>query len=459
MSDYSLTINNKKVFEFYQDNPNIDIVNMNLILIDFISGLGNDLTSNLNKNLLHQISLSLNNIQHLNTLNKQEIFSEINSLNNSFKLEIKDLLSTKDNLEKQNLNQNFELYFNKILKCIPESNSNNLDLFKKEIISFKKDIELLFSKKENDSQINNFLNNLDSKFNTIQTPLYNLISNNQNSIQDKISNLESSMSDNKKLTEENYKEQSAFFNKFKNSSQFKGQFSENLLQKIVSDLFPESEVKNTTASTASGDILLNRANKDIIMLENKNYENNVNKQEIDKFIRDASILKCHGIMLSQLSGISFKPDWFIEFNEGKILLYLHNVHYNPDKIKMAILIIDNLSNKLQKLNDNLQESSININCKTLELINEEFKIFLSQKEIIKNNQKDYHKKLLNDIDNLCLDSITNLLTSNFTNLDPPSNFNCDICDKIFSSKKGLASHKKCHKIDKTPENVILTLET
>ena len=228
MDDYSLTINNKKVFEFYKDNPNIDIVNMNLIIIDLINGIGSDLSSNFNNNLLHEISLSLNNLQHQNNFNKKELFSEISSLNNSFKSDIIEFLSSNQSLEKQNLNQNFELYFNKIQTCLPQFNNHNLEFFKDLLTDVKKDIELLFSRNASDSQINAFIANLDSKFNSINAPLYNLINNNQNLFQEKISNIESSITHQHNLSQDNFNKQSEFFNRFKNNSQFKGQISENI---------------------------------------------------------------------------------------------------------------------------------------------------------------------------------------------------------------------------------------
>ena len=95
-------------------------------------------------------------------------------------------------------------------------------------------------------------------------------------------------------------------------------------------------------------------------LENKDYKVNVDIAEIKKFIRDINEQKTHGIFLSQFSGIVSKPNFFIEIQDGKVLLYLHNVEYNSDKINTAVSIIDNLSTKLSDINDSEEENGFSI---------------------------------------------------------------------------------------------------
>jgi hypothetical protein len=83
------------------------------------------------------------------------------------------------------------------------------------------------------------------------------------------------------------------------------------------------------AEKASGDFMLKRINKPAILIETKDYANNVPKEETDKFIRDVAQQKCNGIFLSQSSGISLKENYQIEFNKAQ-LVYIHNCDYAPE---------------------------------------------------------------------------------------------------------------------------------
>jgi hypothetical protein len=166
-----------------------------------------------------------------------------------------------------------------------------------------------------------------------------------------------------------------FLNQYKISSK-KGELSENMLESILIKLYPSSEIINTTGQISSGDFILKRNNNKVkILIENKNYDSNVPKREIDKFILDVETQNCSGIMISQHSGISFKKNFEIDINNGNILIYIHNMNYESDKIVIACDIIDNLSNKIKELNGT--DEHVKISSNILQLINEQ----LSKKSI------------------------------------------------------------------------------
>ena len=62
--------------------------------------------------------------------------------------------------------------------------------------------------------------------------------------------------------------------------------------------------------------------------------------EVKKFIRFIIEEKCNGVFLSQNSGITSKQNFQIDMCNNNILIYLHNVAYDPTIIKTAIDIID-----------------------------------------------------------------------------------------------------------------------
>ena len=61
-----------------------------------------------------------------------------------------------------------------------------------------------------------------------------------------------------------------FLNKYKSSSQFKGQCSENMVETILNKMYPTAEIINATAFKASGDFIIKRTDGPDIMIENKN---------------------------------------------------------------------------------------------------------------------------------------------------------------------------------------------
>lgn len=94
---------------------------------------------------------------------------------------------------------------------------------------------------------------------------------------------------------------------------------------------------------------MKRKDKPAILFENKNYDRNVGQEEVRKFLRDIEIQNCSGIMLAQHYGITNKSNYEIELHDNNVLVYLHNVEYNADKIKAAVDIIDHFKSCLNEL--------------------------------------------------------------------------------------------------------------
>lgn len=247
-----------------------------------------------------------------------------------------------------------------------------------------------------------------------------------------------------------------FLTKYKTSSQFKGQCSENMLGNVLNKMYPTAEVINTTALKASGDFILKRTDKQTILLENKNYEANVNLDEIKKFLRDVNEQKTHAIMMSQYSGIVSKPNGFIEINDGKVIIYLHNVDYSSDKIKMAIDVIDILSERLEEIS-NVEEMDGHIIKKdVLDKINDQFQLFLNQKEIVLTTIKEMNKKLTNQIEDMKIPDLSLFLNEKYASIQNQQ-FTCEFCNLPFQNKRSLAAHKKIHKGSKVGEAEINVL--
>ena len=462
---HGITINNKRIFDYYSTNTNISIEAMNLVLLDFLEQLSNDMTKVLSNTVFGEILHNVKDIkQHVISLNDN--FSlKLQEHNKSF-IETTKLLigmSSNENVDKitQLLNKNTDSFIERINISIPKSQEDNNKRIQDFLIAFQKtindDIKTFLSSNNSETSFKEFISSLDSKILTIQQPIYSFISSNQEQLHSKINSMREDSLSNKSVNDKVINELSEFLTKYKTSSQFKGQCSENMLGNILNKMYPTGEVLNTTALKASGDFLLRRPDKQTILFENKNYEANVNLDEIKKFLRDVNEQKTNAIMLSQFSGIVSKPNGFIEINDGKVIMYLHNVDYSQEKIKMAIDVIDILSDKLEEICDVEEIEGYSIKKDVLDRINEQFQTFLSQKEIILNTLRESNKKLISQVEDMKIPDLSLFLNDKYASLQNQQ-FTCEACNLPFQNKRSLAAHKKVHKSTKQVDEV-LTIKT
>ena len=153
---------------------------------------------------------------------------------------------------------------------------------------------------------------------------------------------------------------------------------------------------------------------------------------------------CSGIIMSQKSGIALKNNFQIDINNNNVLIYIHNMNYDPDKIMVAIDIIDTLTTKINQLNNN--DNSIKISNNTLQLINEQYQRFISKKEAIIFQINDNTKKIIDSIKELELGELNNILINTFANTKI-QNFKCEFCNIfIGSNNKALCNHKRYCKL-------------
>jgi hypothetical protein len=161
--------------------------------------------------------------------------------------------------------------------------------------------------------------------------------------------------------------------------------------------------------------------------------------------------------MSQYSGIQYKPNYFIEIDDGCVLIYLHNVDYSEEKIRTAVDIIDNLSSKLNELSVN-DEDGIMIKKEILDKINAEFQVFINHKELLAFNLKEFQKSFLQQIEELKLPDLTVYLNSKYASMQNQK-WCCEICNEAFTKKASLASHMKKHKTEKndSPKDSVVCL--
>jgi hypothetical protein len=289
-----------------------------------------------------------------------------------------------------------------------------------------------------------FFSNINQTLGQSQNTLTTLISSSENRIESRIVETERKMNEIKEISSVNNQSQQTLqtnvteiLKKFEKGSS-KGNISEHITYNILLSLFPCAQVDHVgNEQKETGDIMLVRNNKPKILIENKDHDSkNVPKQEVEKFIRDCEIQDCCGIMLAQHKGITNKQNFEIQINNGNVLLYVHEVNFDNDKIKTAIEIVEHFKIKLDELGSNDQDCMIEKN--VLDEINKEFINYVNQKSNMTKLLKDFSEKMNLSIIDLKLPSLEKYLSSRFAFSSIQTDNMCKYCEKHVP--KSLSQH-------------------
>lgn len=212
---------------------------------------------------------------------------------------------------------------------------------------------------------------------------------------------------------------------------------------FVSQIFPTSSIQHLQGDDERNNILVVRENnKPTIHISSKAFrDKNINSAEIKDFVKTVQMNNCHGILISQYTGITSKPNYHIDIQGSNITVYLHNTQYLPEKLQIASDMIDSIHNKLNELHmsPDIKQS---IPKDVLDDINREYQNFITQRETILTFIKETHKKMLSQISDITFPSLDKFLSSRYSSFKKQG-YICDICNSFsVPTLKGLAAHKR-----------------
>jgi hypothetical protein len=461
-----LSTKNKKIIQFYETHEQLDFEKVNIAVIDLLENILREKTINNTENLFSYIQSMEESISSLNDqfkmsnqqmVNMQTSISEIPSqMNNtiSSKLysirdeyikEIEKTLHLHNNSQQTSLQDLMDKQLTEQLKSILENNTNDTIIKRIENVdaSIKKDFQETLSSFQKGNTDNSIVETLQHNFQTKFDSLQQFILTSHNQIKENDASNRESL-----LCIQNH------FDRQKNSS-FKGIDSENRVEMLLNESFPDACVENKTGEAKSGDFLLTRVDKVPIMIENKDYSKNVPVQEVEKFIRDIEYNNYCGIFISQNSGISRKPNFHIDIHNNVILIYIHHLDYDFDKVKLAVHTIDQLSKYICELG--YDNEDIKIPHDTLREINNEYQHFYYQRDELKSILKKFQKDMTRQIGQLELNSLSTILSKHFATTDATL-YKCPHCTKQFKNAKALAAHTKKCKDKESNVNSITSFE-
>ena len=449
----TLICKSAKVWAFYHEHPHLDFEKMNIMFTDILVSIMHTTNPENNTNITSQILNGIANIQSQLTNQQNEYDKQLFLKLTEFKKEYIDDL-------KMILSSNIA---DKIAPLIKESNGSILDKtqillselvpknnenLSRQINDSIKSVGLFIieeigkrSKLDEEplsqSSLDEFIKIIDANFSNVIDSTRKMVDSNKEATFSQYSSITSSQ--NALLSEVK-----DVLKKMENSSS-KGKMSENIVLNILRGLFPSAEVEYVGSQKESGDIMIHRKDKQKILVENKCYESKtVGSDQVKKFIHDVDTQNCSGLFLSQEGGIVNKHNFEINIHNRNVLLYVHNVNYDPEIIKIAIDIIDSFKSKLDEIT--LTED-YSISNDTLEEINKEYQLFVEQKISQLKMVKDFSQKMINSIEDVQLPSLEKMLSSRF-GYTTSGKFICDKCHFVGKNRLALSVHKRT--CDKTP---------
>jgi hypothetical protein len=332
-------------------------------------------------------------------------------------------------------------------EIIPRNNSSVQTIIKENLRdlhdTINTDTQKLTDQINNQSAQTNFLSNIENKLSNIiqniQQPLYSTLTASEERLTTNINVIKDATNNSVVSQNKLFGELEGFLSKYKNSSH-KGKLAEGELSTVLHSIYNTAEIINTTGNKASGDFILKRFDKPDIMIENKEYNYNIPKEEVSKFIRDIDTLNMSGIFISQHSGIAFKQNFQIDVNKDNVLVYIQNCEYNADDIRIAVDIIDHLSPKLKDFHTD--DDGYSISKDILDDINVDYQSFIAQKESLLIVLRDFTKRMNTHIEELSLPSLDRYLEPKYAYVKDRL-FKCELCNDFNGkSKQALSAHKR-----------------
>ena len=420
---HTISINNKKVYDFYTIHKHISFEDMSCLMIDILKKVlkvDSSVDSNFAEKILTSVLNLGSKISNMDQSMSDMFENKFGEFKKSYTQELHTILTVSTNDKTAAM-----------LKEYNEAMQDKTKIFFNEF--FPKNNEIVTN------QINNSFHVFDTLINSSESRLQSSIIETKNNLESKLGDLHTIHNTQNTISENVHQ----LITKFHGSST-KGYFSEVSVVEGLTRIFPYGNIEHIGNKIAnSGDILVTRKDKNTIMIENKEYDHTVPPSEIQKFIDNAVLKGFDGIMISQQTQISNKDDFEININGGLILVYICNMGYSMDKVRTAISIIDHLKSQIAFVNKD--KKCVIIAQEEIDLINKEYNLMLHQKKFLLKTLNESHTKILKEVENIKVPSIEYILMKEY-GIKLSVEEECQWCNKPCKNAAGVSAHQKtCEK--------------
>ena len=443
----TLTCNSAKVWAFYHEHHHLDFEKMNVMFTDILVSIMNTTNPENNCNITAQILNGIANIQSQLTSQHVEydkqLFLKLIQFKREYIDDLKMILSSNiaDKIAPLIKDSN-GLILDKTQILMTELFPKNNEHLSKQINESIKSVGLFIieeigkrSKMDDEplsqTSLDEFIETIDSKFTNVIDSTRKMVDSTKDATLSHFSSITSSQNALQSEVKDVLK-------RMENSSS-KGKMSENIVLNILRGLFPSAEIEYVGSQKESGDIMIHRKDRQKILVENKCYESRqVTSDQVKKFIHDVDTQNCSGLFLSQEGGIINKHNFEINIHNRNVLLYIHNVNYDPEIIKIAIDIIDSFKSKLDEIT---LTDDYTISKDTLDEINKEYQLFVEQKLAQLKMVKEFSQKMIKHIECIELPCLEKMLSSRFGYINS-GKFICEKCNFVGKNLLALSVHKR-----------------
>lgn len=183
------------------------------------------------------------------------------------------------------------------------------------------------------------------------------------------------------------------------SSCKKGAVAEEFLENTIVEYFPDDCLIVTKKDAHAGDMLLQSTGIEDILIESKYYTNAVPSKEIQKFKDDMERTnKTYGLFLAFDSNITGKPAIELERNDNRVILYVSNLPFEKDNIKLIIHIMKIIAS-IEKCKTESQSPNINDKVRTImtiiQKVDDIFTDYSKTLYVLRTERNNIHKSLDN----------------------------------------------------------------
>jgi hypothetical protein len=454
----NITITDKKIINFYKENPHLDVENINHIFIDILKQLSTNLSSKIDNTLTSQILSIVTELKGEIYKINIDMNAKLNDAKKDYMNDVRTLFSHSELSTQEKINHILEKSNDNLLAkttllmsdIIPKSHDKNYtnieNCIKQFFITISEDTKQLLKMNvmdNSDGLVENIDKNINKMFSNIQQSLFNAIQTSESRTFSSIQQVNDTINLQKQIQENLSNELNTFLNKYKSNSSVKGAVSECELYSLLQKIVPNDFLVRCSSEACSCDIRLTRKDKRLpnILFENKDYTTTVNTDEIEKFERDLKLQRSHGIFISQNSPIAYKENFHIDIINNIIHLYIPNAGYDIEKIKLAINIVDSLSEKLNLIVLDPNEEIYEVSIDDFENLKKEYCDFANKKSEMLDLIKIITKQLSDKLESIQLPVLKKLTVGNTETKN--MGIICSLCNKFNAKNKAsLGAHMK-----------------
>lgn len=437
-----IVLRDARICEYYRSNPHVNVESVNLVMIEMLESLSGRATTDMTNGVLKELVYTVKEMQ-------ASLSGRLHDSNHAFLENIRMIvgMATSDNTEKviSALQRSADGYVDQLKVHMPRTSG-----LEELLAVVRSELQMqLSSVTELTTQA------LETKVVSSLQPLYTFFSSTQEQLSVRLEGLKEEVGTGRMESTRMSSELGEFLSKYK-SSTLKGSMGENRLEGVLSEIWPVAEIQNTTGQRACCDFRLVRGGeREDVLIETKAYERNVNSEEVRKFQRDCEEQRSSGIFLSQSSGISGKVNYQIEIRGRRVLVYVHTVDYDRSKIKLAVDVVDTLTERLSELIEEGSEGGsspggggvieFTIPQYILEEVGLEYKEQMKILEEMGAMLRESNKKAMDYLGRMkSMTACRNLLTSKLGDAyKQQGTIVCDLCNKfVAKNARALAGHKK-----------------